>query len=47
MFDIKIQNEFDNLKSVIVGIAHNFDGISMSNDCYNPKSKQHVQQYHY
>jgi len=47
MLDIKIQNEFDNLKAVIVGIADNFGGIPKINDCYDPKSKQHVQQGNY
>lgn len=42
MLNIKIHNEFDFLKAVIVGIADNFGGIPNINDCYDPKSKEHI-----
>lgn len=42
MLNIKIHNEFDFLKAVIVGIADDFGGIPNINDCYDPKSKEHI-----
>jgi N-dimethylarginine dimethylaminohydrolase len=39
---LKIENETSNLKSVILGIANNNGPIPKPEDCYDPKSKQHV-----
>lgn len=39
---LKIDNETSRLKSVILGIANNNGPIPKPEDCYDPKSKQHV-----
>jgi N-dimethylarginine dimethylaminohydrolase len=39
---LKIENETSNLKSVILGIANDNGPIPKPEDCYDPKSKQHV-----
>lgn len=39
---LKIENETSSLKSVILGIANNNGPIPKPEDCYDPKSKQHV-----
>ena len=44
MIKINIQNESNQLKSVLVGIANDFGGIPNIDDCYDPKSKEHVQE---
>jgi N-dimethylarginine dimethylaminohydrolase len=42
MFEINIHNETADLKAVIVGIADDFGGIPKLEDCYDPKSREHV-----
>ncbi|MFT4660596.1 MAG: N-dimethylarginine dimethylaminohydrolase [Patiriisocius sp.] len=37
-----IQNESDQLKSVLVGIADSFGGTPVLADAYDPKSKEHI-----
>ncbi|WP_413468709.1 dimethylarginine dimethylaminohydrolase family protein [Lutibacter sp.] len=39
---LKIENETSSLKSVILGIANDNGPIPKPEDCYDPKSKQHV-----
>ena len=43
MLNIKIQNEYNFLKAVIVGIADDFGSVPNINECYDSKSKEHVQ----
>ncbi|MDX1829944.1 MAG: arginine deiminase family protein [Lutibacter sp.] len=42
MIPLKIENETSSLKSVILGIANDNGPIPKPEDCYDPKSKQHV-----
>ncbi|MBC8309194.1 MAG: amidinotransferase [Planctomycetes bacterium] len=42
MMQMHIQNETANLNAVLVGIADDFGGTPSLDDCYDPKSKQHV-----
>jgi len=42
MFKINIHNETATLKAVVVGIADDFGGIPKLEDCYDPKSREHV-----
>ena len=42
MFKINIHNETAALKAVVVGIADDFGGIPNLEDCYDPKSREHV-----
>jgi len=42
MFEINIHNETAALKAVVVGIADDFGGIPKLEDCYDPKSREHV-----
>ena len=42
MFKISIHNETAALKAVVVGIADDFGGIPKLEDCYDPKSREHV-----
>jgi N-dimethylarginine dimethylaminohydrolase len=42
MLRLQIQNETAELKAVLVGIADDFGGTPALEDCYDPKSKQHV-----
>ncbi len=42
MLNINIQNEYNFLQAVIVGIADDFGSVSNINECYDPKSKEHV-----
>jgi N-dimethylarginine dimethylaminohydrolase len=42
LIQMQIQNETANLKAVIVGIADDFGGTPSLEDCFDPKSKQHV-----
>jgi N-dimethylarginine dimethylaminohydrolase len=42
MFQVHIHNEIDRLKAVLVGIADDFGGTPAVEDCYDPKSMQHV-----
>jgi len=39
---LKVNNETDMLKEVIVGISNDMGGVPNIEDCYDPKSKQHV-----
>ena len=42
MFKINIHNETAALKAVVVGVAEDFGGIPKLEDCYDPKSREHV-----
>ena len=42
MIKVKIVNEVNKLKTVLVGIADDFGGIPDIEDCYDPKSRQNV-----
>ena len=42
MSKINIHNETAVLKTVIVGIADDFGGVPKLEDCYDPKSREHV-----
>ena len=42
LMQMHIQNETANLNAVLVGIADDFGGTPSLDDCYDPKSKQHV-----
>jgi N-dimethylarginine dimethylaminohydrolase len=42
MIKINITNEIAQLRAVIVGIANAFGGIPTLEECYDPKSKEHV-----
>ena len=39
---INIENETALLRAVVVGIADNFGGTPTLEQCYDPKSKEHV-----
>jgi len=43
MIDFNIKNETSELVTVVLGIAENFGGIPLVEDCYDPKSIEHVQ----
>ena len=43
MMKIKITNETTKLSAVVVGIAIDFGGVPTVDECYDPKSKEHVQ----
>ncbi|MBF25546.1 MAG: amidinotransferase [Flavobacteriales bacterium] len=47
MIEPYINNEFDLLKKVILGIAENFGGVPELQDAYDPKSKEHILQNTY
>ena len=42
MINIKVSNETALLRAVVVGVADDFGGIPNFEDCYDPKSKEHV-----
>ena len=42
MLKLNIQNETSRLRAVILGIANSNGGIPKVEDCYDPKSKEHV-----
>ena len=42
MFTLNIQNETGELESVVLGIAKSFGGTPALEDCFDPKSKEHV-----
>lgn len=42
MIKINIINEIAKLKAVVVGIADDFGGTPSMEDCYDPKSREHV-----
>ena len=42
MIKININNETSQLQTVVVGIAEDFGGVPLIEDCYDPKSKEHV-----
>ena len=42
MISININNETSQLRDVIVGIANDFGGVPTIEQCYDPKSKEHV-----
>ena len=42
MIDLKIQNESSQLKIVVLGIANDFGGTPKLENCYDPKSKEHI-----
>lgn len=42
MIDINIHNESSELEIVVLGIPDEFGGAPKLEECYDPKSKQHV-----
>ena len=42
MILLKINNEYAQLKTVVLGIAKDFGGTPKLQDCYDPKSREHV-----
>jgi len=42
MIDFNIYNEMGSLKKVVVGSAYDFGGVPELDECYDPKSIQHV-----
>ena len=42
MIDININDETSQLKTVVLGIADDFGGTPSLDECYDPKSKEHV-----
>ena len=42
MISLKIKNEYAQLKTVVLGIAKDFGGTPKPQDCYDPKSREHV-----
>ena len=42
MISLKINNEYAQLKTVVLGIAKDFGGTPKIEDCYDPKSREHV-----
>ena len=42
MIDININDETSQLKAVVLGIADDFGGTPSLEECYDPKSKEHV-----
>ena len=42
MISLKINNEYAQLKTVVLGIAKDFGGTPKLQDCYDPKSREHV-----
>lgn len=43
MITLNVQNETGQLEAVVLGIANSFGGTPSIEDCYDPKSRQHVQ----
>ena len=39
MISLKINNEYAQLKTVVLGIAKDFGGTPKLHDCYDPKSR--------
>ena len=42
MIEINVNNEISKLEQVVLGISSDFGGIPKLQDCYDPKSKEHV-----
>ena len=42
MISLKINNEYAQLKTVVLGTAKDFGGTPKIDDCYDPKSREHV-----
>jgi len=42
MISLKINNEYAQLKTVVLGIAKDFGGTPNLQNCYDPKSREHV-----
>ena len=42
MISLKINNEYTQLKTVVLGIAKDFGGTPKMEDCYDPKSREYV-----
>jgi N-dimethylarginine dimethylaminohydrolase len=42
MISLKINNEYAQLKTVVLGIAKDFGGTPKIDDCYDPKSREYV-----
>ena len=42
MISLKINNEYAQLKTVVLGIAKDFGGTPKMEDCYDPKSREHI-----
>lgn len=43
MISLNVNNEFGKLNKVILGIAQSNGGVPKLNECYDPKSREHVQ----
>ena len=43
MISLNVNNEFGKLNKVILGIAQSNGGVPMLDECYDPKSREHVQ----
>ena len=43
MISLNVNNEFGKLKKVILGIAQSNGGVPKLDECYDPKSREHVQ----
>ena len=42
MIHLNIHNETSELKSVLLGISTNFGGVPEIEECYDPKSREHI-----
>ena len=42
MITLNIQNETGKLEAVVLGIADSFGGTPRLEDCYDPKSREHI-----
>ena len=42
MMKINIENETQRIRAVVVGIADDFGGSPKEEECYDPKSREHV-----
>ena len=43
MSSLNINNEYGSLTKVILGVANSFGGTPQIEECYDPKSREHVQ----
>ena len=43
MISLNVNNEFGKLNKVILGIAQSNGGVPKLDECYDPKSREHVQ----
>ena len=42
MIELNVHNETSELEIVVLGIPNNFGGTPKLEECYDPKSKQHI-----